>query len=723
MYLLYIVQYMHIFLSLVATTAVAEDVVPIELKVWHSYRDAEKQAFEELLQRYDNANDKIEIQILSIAYDSYVSKLESAIPRDNGPDIFVYAHEKTGSWAESKIIRPVSLVRSPEFHPLTIDSVTYKQELYGYPLAFKCLILFRNTKLLDKAPTTTDELFDLTDTLDPSLIPLAYPATEAFFHMPWLFGFQGQLFDTNGHGTLDHPNNTASLEFLAKLVEKNIIPKEPDSALVTQLFNQGKTPLVINGPWFLSSIDPSVSYTLHPLPIVSETNTPASPLLSVEALFVSNYSKHPEEAEQLAVFLSNTESAIHRAIVGRQTVATMEAYQDRRISEDPILSAFMDQLPQTVPTPNIPEMTAVWEPMARAIRRVHRQAMPPSEALRQAQTEFTLYIRPAPTPANPTPYLVIACIFLVGLLGYLGNNIHRNWTDIKKNASAYLYIAPASIAMLLLTAIPFVVGATVSLFSHHNGEFTFVGLAHFLDILLARDWPITSSMSFYFTLVVTIFWTICNIILHVGLGLGLAMLLREPWLRLRGIYRVMLIIPWAIPNYITALIWKGMFHQQFGAINALLATIGIESISWFSQFSTAFAANLITNTWLGFPFMMVVSLGALQSIPRDLEDAASVDGANGWQRFRYITLPLLKPALLPAVVLGSVWTFNMFNIIYLVSGGEPDSATDILISDAYRWAFSRGNRYGYASAYAVIIFGILVLYSKIGNKIAGSKTI
>ena len=98
-----------------------------------------------------------------------------------------------------------------------------------------------------------------------------------------------------------------------------------------------------------------------------------------------------------------------------------------------------------------------------------------------------------------------------------------------------------------------------------------------------------------------------------------------------------------------------MFHRQFGAINALLEAVGIGGISWFSQFFTAFAANVVTNTWLGFPFMMVVTLGALQSIPRDLEQAASVDGASGWQRFWHITLPLLKPALLPAVVLGSVW--------------------------------------------------------------------
>ena len=181
--------------------------------------------------------------------------------------------------------------------------------------------------------------------------------------------------------------------------------------------------------------------------------------------------------------------------------------------------------------------------------------------------------------------------------------------------------------------------------------------------------------------------------------------------------------PWAVPNYITALIWKGMFHQQFGAVNYVLGTVGVEKVSWWSDVSTAFIANVTTNTWLGFPFMMVVTLGALQAIPRDLEQAAEVDGANAVQRFVHVTLPLLKPALLPAVVLGSVWTFNNFNIIYLVSGGEPDGSTEILISEAYRWAFTRGHRYGYAAAYAVLIFGVLVAWSQATKRMLGQKVL
>jgi arabinogalactan oligomer/maltooligosaccharide transport system permease protein len=114
--------------------------------------------------------------------------------------------------------------------------------------------------------------------------------------------------------------------------------------------------------------------------------------------------------------------------------------------------------------------------------------------------------------------------------------------------------------------------------------------------------------------------------------------------------------------------------------------------------------------------MMVVSLGALQSIPADLYEAARVDGATRWQQFTAITLPSLKPALVPAVILSVVWTFNMFNIIFLVTGGEPNGATEILITQAYKFAFQK-YQYGYAAAYATIIFGILLVYGNVQNRV------
>jgi arabinogalactan oligomer/maltooligosaccharide transport system permease protein len=301
------------------------------------------------------------------------------------------------------------------------------------------------------------------------------------------------------------------------------------------------------------------------------------------------------------------------------------------------------------------------------------------------------------------------------VLGQLGVGA-RLLAGVRRHRYAAAYIAPAALGMLLLVFVPFGYGIGLGFFDHAHGTYTWVGLGNFAEILSGGGRPITHPLNFYYTLGVTILWTALNVALHVSIGLVLALVLKDPLLGFKGVYRVLLVLPWAVPNYITALIWKGMFHHQYGAVNHLLGLLGVEKVSWFSSFSTAFIANVTTNTWLGFPFMMVVCLGALQSIPRDVYEAAAVDGASRWQSFWRITMPLLRPALFPAIVLGSIWTFNMFNIIYLVSGGEPAGATDILITEAYRWAFERADRYGLAAAYATIIFLILLAYTLITNR-------
>lgn len=339
-----------------------------------------------------------------------------------------------------------------------------------------------------------------------------------------------------------------------------------------------------------------------------------------------------------------------------------------------------------------------------------------ANALAEAQSRIAVLKPPAAEPGNPWTLVTIVCAFLA-IICYLGIKAYKKskaknieYTD---NKVAAAFVAPAIIGMIVLVFLPFIIGAFLSFFAYENGEFTYVGLQNFVRLFSSDQASFLDSMSIYFTFVVTVLWTITNVALHVGIGMALALLLREPWLKLKGIYRVLLIVPWAMPNYITALIWRGMFDHNFGAINELLKTLGLEPVQWYNEFLTSFAANLTTNTWLGFPFMMVVTLGALQAIPRDLEDAAAVDGASAWQRFRHVTFPLLKPALMPSVVLGSIWTFNAFNIIYLVSKGSPDGSTEILVSEAYKWAFERQYQYGYAAAYAMVVFVILVLYSKL----------
>jgi arabinogalactan oligomer/maltooligosaccharide transport system permease protein len=318
------------------------------------------------------------------------------------------------------------------------------------------------------------------------------------------------------------------------------------------------------------------------------------------------------------------------------------------------------------------------------------------------------------------------------LLAFLGlGGLHRLSRTVVEHRQAYMYIAPAMVGMLVLVFFPFFYGITLS-FTDANlynsnqavGDI-WIGLRNYQEILgdftIARhaedgSWVI-NYQNFYWTLIFTVIWTICNVTIGVTVGLLLALILNTPKLALRPIYRVLLILPWAMPNYITALIWKGMFHQQFGVINHVIRLFGGQGISWFDTPFTSFLTALATNGWLSFPFMMVVSLGALQSIPGELYEAARVDGASRWQQFLSITLPSLKPALVPAIILSVVWTFNMFNIVFLVTEGQPDGATEILVTQAYKYAFQR-YRYGYAAAYSTVIFGILVLYSVVQNRMS-----
>lgn len=323
--------------------------------------------------------------------------------------------------------------------------------------------------------------------------------------------------------------------------------------------------------------------------------------------------------------------------------------------------------------------------------------------------------------------LAVLGLLLLTFVGFGG--AAQTGHTLVRYRQAYAYTMPAMISMVLLVFFPFFYGIALS-FTNANIYNTskpiteiWVGLDNFTDILSdlavfhdTANGKVFNYGNFYWTLGFTVGWTISNVLIGVTLGLILALILNTKGLAFRAWYRVLLILPWAMPNYITALIFKGMFHQQFGVVNQVLQIFHLQPLAWFDGPLTSFMAVLTTNGWLSFPFMMVVSLGALQSIPADLYEAARVDGATRWQQFKSITLPSLKPALVPAVILSVIWTFNQFNVIYLVSAGQPSGATEILITQAYKLAFEQ-YRYGYAAAYSTIIFLILLGYGTWQNRV------
>nr|WP_152628890.1 sugar ABC transporter permease [Actinoplanes utahensis] len=233
---------------------------------------------------------------------------------------------------------------------------------------------------------------------------------------------------------------------------------------------------------------------------------------------------------------------------------------------------------------------------------------------------------------------------------------------------------------------------------------SFVGLDNYINILTGKvgefwQWAGT-----------TVVWTIAGVTFHYGLGLGLAVMIHRE-MRFRGFYRVLLVLPWAVPAFISAFAWKFLFNEQLGLINSVLNSIGVDSVAWFGDKWTSLFVAVVTNIWLGVPFMMVALLGGLQSIPEELYESAEIDGATPWQRFRNITLPGLRPVSMTVILLGTIWTFNMFPIIFLTTEGAPSGETEILVTGAFRAAFEGIRNYSLASTYGVLILSILLIFS------------
>jgi arabinogalactan oligomer / maltooligosaccharide transport system permease protein len=296
-----------------------------------------------------------------------------------------------------------------------------------------------------------------------------------------------------------------------------------------------------------------------------------------------------------------------------------------------------------------------------------------------------------------------------------------------RTRSAYFYIAPALIVMAALVFYPLINGIYLSFTdaSQYNAarrigdtftpsSYQFIGLQNYISVFT------TPTYYFWSVFGQTIVWTIANIIPHILIGLGLGLLLNRK-MRGRGIYRMLLIIPWAVPAYISGFVWRFIFNGEYGFLNSFLGELGLGSIPWLADPAWAMVAVVIANTWLAIPFNMVSVLGGLQSIPADLYEAAEVDGASSWQRFLHITMPMLRPVLMTITLLGVIWTFNAFNVIFLVTEGGPFRSTEILATWAWRLGFQQ-LQYGIAAAYSVIILLILLFFSVVYVRImSGSR--
>ncbi|MFS0921905.1 ABC transporter permease subunit [Enterococcus casseliflavus] len=296
------------------------------------------------------------------------------------------------------------------------------------------------------------------------------------------------------------------------------------------------------------------------------------------------------------------------------------------------------------------------------------------------------------------------------------NSIRESYQALLREGYPYLMSSPAFFLLVFSVIFPILFSIALAFTNYdlyHSAPANladWVGLETFKKIFTVDIWRST----FFNVLGWTVIWTLIASTLQVSIGIFLAVLVHQKELRLKKFFRTILILPWAVPGFVTILVFSGMFNDSFGAINhSILNFFQISPIPWLTSANWTRLALLLIQGWLGFPYIFIVTTGTLQSIPDDLYEAATIDGASALQKFRRITLPLLLYAMAPILITQYTFNFNNFNIIYLFNSGGPAvpgstaGGTDILVSWIYKLTM-QNSQYALAAALTILLSIVVI---------------
>ena len=266
---------------------------------------------------------------------------------------------------------------------------------------------------------------------------------------------------------------------------------------------------------------------------------------------------------------------------------------------------------------------------------------------------------------------------------------------------AYLCSAPSLLLILLIVVFPILYTAYISFTNmnvYHWFNFSFVGLKNYKDALFVFD------SGFLAALLRTILWTVLNMVLQLVIAFVLASLLNIQNFKGRRFYKTLLMIPWAMPGYVSILLWKtGVFNSQFGLLTQWMQKLGLATVRWLANDVSAFICCTVVNLWLALPFMIMIMDGALQAVDHSCYESAILDGANWFQRAYFITIPAIRPIIAPSVLITVFTTFKQFDVVYLLTqqaGAKTGANIHTILTYAYENAFITNN-YGYSSAISI----------------------
>lgn len=286
----------------------------------------------------------------------------------------------------------------------------------------------------------------------------------------------------------------------------------------------------------------------------------------------------------------------------------------------------------------------------------------------------------------------------------------------RNRVKPWLYALPAMVLILIVIVFPICYTGYISLTNmnlYHWNDYKVIGFGNYARALFKFD------SGFLEALLTTIIWTLLNMVIQIVAGFFIALGLNTKGLKAKRVYKTLLMVPWAMPAYISILLWRvGMFNTEFGILNKFLKLLGFAKVDFLADNGMAFLSCMVLNLWMALPFMISTIDGALQSVDQNLYESATLDGAGFWTKVRYITVPSIKPIVAPAAVMTTFITFKQFDIIYLLTqqkGGMTGATLNTVITYAHQNAFV-SNNYGLSSAVSMLLFVVIILFSFLTNR-------
>lgn len=738
-----------------SSCCIAQERVTLRLVDWADLLEIELDKL--TIEAFERLHPDIDVLYEPNPGRQYAEKILTGLATDEPPDVFLLDSKLIPTFTNKEVLLDLNPyadslgIDLTQWYPNVLDIARKKGALYAFPKGFTPLMFFYNRKLFDEAgvayPTddwTWDDYLSsarrLTrDTNGDGLIDQYGTAfTNYYFYwIAWVWSNGGDVVDPEGRvatGFLNSPRTESALQFCINLRDTfNVAPdvgswvQAEKTGANYSLFAGGKIAMILDGHWRMPRLVKLMSEEALDIGVAPFPRAKGSPKVNV--MYESGWcvpvnAKHPREAALLAAFMAG-ETACRIRSEGRLEIPSVMVVAEELVDRDTLglERAFVNEVPYCrQPWGSIIERFSEIEwTLQDAVDEVMINDQPMHETMThyagRVDAELAnIQKHPAGKFKTIREHRVILNVLLAVLLVSLFASFIAYARAAQRHrrlaGTAFGFLFPSLLHLVVFTLTPMVFAAYLSF---HRWDIVaadqpFVGLDNFREMFADdRFWASLKNTAVYSL----------NVPLGMALSLLIALVMHR---RLKGLgfLRTLYFLPSVTSLVAIALVWIWIYHPAFGAANALLVSMGMPPLQWLNSPQTSMLSLILFGVWLNLGYQMVIFLAGLQGIPHELYEASRIDGASAAQRFRHVTLPLLKPTTFFILVTSLISSFQVFASIYIMTAGGPVGSTDVIVYHIYQSAWEQ-LRMGYASALSWALFILLLAATWIQFKFLGRE--